>query len=221
MIQSILNKCLVQHSVISKRGWPNHQREDGSILPAIHVRKVLEAHPAIAQIVDGTGRLTLHHAVANKSTSFEATMDIFKANPKGASIPDPVSGLYPFMTSASKDNIDASFNLLLANPSLVIGVPQVQADVMDNKKRKRGLPNSSPEKPKGKLVGMVNSLLASEAGLSRGNAKASTSPSPSPSASVDLKKTKWGFDADTLQSEHNKLYGALEAVHDCSTKCGR
>ena len=104
------SKCLVLHSVTSTYGWPNHKKEDGSgIHPSSHVRKVLEAYPDMAQRTDKDGRLTLHHAVGSSSVPFEAVMDIFKANPKSASVRDPVSGLYPFMLAASNDNIAASF----------------------------------------------------------------------------------------------------------------
>ena len=68
------------------------------------------------------------------SASFEAVMDVFEANPKSVSIHDPVSGLYLFMLTASNGHIATLFNLLLADPNLVLGGTQC-----DNtyKKRKR------------------------------------------------------------------------------------
>ena len=50
----------------------------------------------------------------------DSVVELFEANPRGASVRDPVSGLFPFMLAASNDNVAASYNLLLANPSLVI-----------------------------------------------------------------------------------------------------
>eukprot|EP00579_Thalassiosira_antarctica_P011325 CAMPEP_0201915224 /NCGR_PEP_ID=MMETSP0903-20130614/5208_1 /ASSEMBLY_ACC=CAM_ASM_000552 /TAXON_ID=420261 /ORGANISM="Thalassiosira antarctica, Strain CCMP982" /LENGTH=550 /DNA_ID=CAMNT_0048450795 /DNA_START=38 /DNA_END=1690 /DNA_ORIENTATION=+ len=137
MLRDILNKCLVQRSVTMRSGWPNHTKEDGiSVHPSSHVRKFLEAYPDMVKKTDGDGRLTLHHAVDSTSAPFEAVMDVFEANPKSVSVRDPVSGLYPFMLAASNDNIAASFSLLLADPSLVLGGTQVDT-VDSNKKRKR------------------------------------------------------------------------------------
>mmetsp|Transcript_37971 Transcript_37971/g.66565 ORF Transcript_37971/g.66565 Transcript_37971/m.66565 type:complete len:637 (-) Transcript_37971:76-1986(-) len=140
MLRDILNKCLVQRSVTMRSGWPNHTKEDGiSVHPSSHVRKFLEAYPDMVKKTDGDGRLTLHHAVDSTSAPFEAVMDVFEANPKSVSVRDPVSGLYPFMLAASNDNIAASFSLLLADPSLVLGGTQVDT-VDSNKKRKRSPP---------------------------------------------------------------------------------
>ena len=105
MIRDILNKLLVQNSVTSTHIWRNHKKEDGSFPPSIHIRKVLEAYPDIPPKTDGDGRLSLHY-----TSSFEAVMDIFEANPKGASVRDPVSGLFPFMLASSNGNIAASFS---------------------------------------------------------------------------------------------------------------
>ena len=140
MILDILNKCLVQQSVTLPYGWPGQKKEDGSVPRSIHVRRVLDDYPDTAQKMDSKGRFTLHHACANTSTSFETVMNVLEANPKGVSVRDPVSGLYPFMLAASKDNVAASFSLLLANPSLVLG-GTIQVDAVDAKKKRKRSPS--------------------------------------------------------------------------------
>mmetsp|Transcript_38629 Transcript_38629/g.81227 ORF Transcript_38629/g.81227 Transcript_38629/m.81227 type:complete len:257 (+) Transcript_38629:526-1296(+) len=133
-MHDILTKSLIQHSVTEKHNWIYHRNKSGSVPPSIHVQHVLEAYPDIVQCTDKDGRLTLHHAVDSTNAPYEMIMDIFDANPKSASVCDPVSGLYPFMIAASNDNIAASFSLLLADPNLVIGGIQMDDT---NKKRKR------------------------------------------------------------------------------------
>jgi hypothetical protein len=57
---------------------------------------------------------------------------------KSASVRDPISGLYPFMAAGSNGNTSASFELLRANPNLVVGGTQASVDDEENdKKRKR------------------------------------------------------------------------------------
>ena len=77
-------------------------------------------------------RLPLHYATAASNASFEVVMEVFEAYKDGASISDPVTGLFPFQLAASNDNVEASFSLLLANPNLVFGGNKVS-----EKKRKR------------------------------------------------------------------------------------
>ena len=68
------------------------------------------------------GRLTLRHCADSS---------------KAASVRDPVSRLFPFMLAGKNGKTDASFRLLLANPSLVIG--EAQNDAKMSRKRKRSL----------------------------------------------------------------------------------
>ena len=134
MSREILNKCLVQNPV---KGYLVTSSWSNSIPPSIHIRKILEAYPDMAKETDENGRLPLHHAADISGDTFDAAMDIFHANPKSASVRDPLSGLYPFMLAASNGQIAVSFNLLLADPSLVVG--STNGDIMPgaSKKRKR------------------------------------------------------------------------------------
>ena len=134
MVCEILNKCLLQQSVTLASNWRDAKKDDGSLLPSIHIRMVLDAYPDMAKKTDKNGRHTLHHAVGSSSASFEAVMDVFEANPKSASVRDPVSGLYPFMLAASNGLVAATFSLLLADPNLVLGGTQCNNTY---KKRKR------------------------------------------------------------------------------------
>ena len=140
LLRDIFNKCLVQNRT-SGRAWggrnyfPIGVPADRTVLPSLHVRKILKDHPDLVRRIDSDGRITLHYAVGSSSTSYEAIMDVFEAYPQGASIVDPVTKLFPFMLAASNNNIAASHSLLFANPSLVIG----GVDVGGGKKRKRSL----------------------------------------------------------------------------------
>ena len=144
MIREILNKCLVQNTVKGYRvihSWSVPWDGAGDIPPipplSIHVRKILEAYPDMAKDTAENGRLPLHHVAAASGDTFESAMDIFQANPKGASVRDPVSGLYPFMLVASNDHVATSFNLLLADPSLILGGTSNVPIAGASKKRKR------------------------------------------------------------------------------------
>jgi len=99
---------------------------------------MLERVPILASKVDGAGRLSLHYASASSTASFDAVVDILKANPEAASVSDPVSGLFPFqLAAANNDDIGASFSLLLADPTLVLSGIQVDTTTTETKKRKR------------------------------------------------------------------------------------
>ena len=105
---------------------------------SLHVQKIFQEYPDMVHKTDSHGRLTLHHAVSSSSASSESIMDLLQANPMGASARNPVTGLYPFMLAGSIVNVDGSFSLLLANPSLVVGGTQI-ADFADTKKKKRNI----------------------------------------------------------------------------------
>ena len=96
MVLELLNKCLVHVALDSDRitHWPScSNNEDSSHPSSIHIRKTLEAVSTLANRVDDKGRLPLHWAVA-ANASYEVVMDIFEANRKGATVQDPLSGLY-------------------------------------------------------------------------------------------------------------------------------
>ena len=84
-------------------------------------------------------RITLVHfpyvMVDSSTTSYEAIVGLFEANLKATSTRDPISGLHPFMMTGSNANITSSFNLLLADPSLVLGGIPINSNCA--KKRKR------------------------------------------------------------------------------------
>jgi hypothetical protein len=92
--------------------------------------------PDLPILEDGDKRLTLHHASDSNTASYENVMDVFEANPKAASVRDPVTNLYPFMLAGMHGNTDAAFTLLLSNPTLVVVGNQAK---VDSRKRKRSL----------------------------------------------------------------------------------
>ena len=163
LLRDLLNKCLVQCSTTSYSGWNNPMREDRTRDPSLHIQRVLKDHPNLPRMVDGDGRITLHYAAArsNHSTDMpamsrinatagappETIEHILKANPAGASVRDPVTGVYPFMLTAVSDtvkSVSSTFSLLLANPSLVMSGIQ-EEDTAGSRKRKRS--DSTNESP--------------------------------------------------------------------------
>ena len=157
-LRDILNKCLVPYST-SYSGWSSHpRREEFSVDPSLHIQRVLKDHPNLPQMVDGDGRITLHYAAATFTapvTSVYGTIErarpetiehILKANPAGASVRDPVTGLYPFMLAAGNNearSVSSSFSLLLANPSLIMSGIKEEDTAGSSRKRKRS-DSSSP-----------------------------------------------------------------------------
>ncbi len=105
---------------------------------------MFDANPNLAHLTDEDGRLPLHYAAAN-GLLYETVTCVLEANLKAASVRDPVTGLYPFMLSASNKNTAATMDLLLANPNLVMsGIPGFEGgdgnndeDGKNDKKRKR------------------------------------------------------------------------------------
>jgi hypothetical protein len=136
----VLNKCLVHNSITSNYSWRSLiptiiNGNQTPIQPSLHLRLIFAEYPDLPILEDGDKRLTLHHASDSNTASCEAVMDVFEANPKAASVRDPVTSLYPFMLAGMHGNSDAAFKLLLVNPSLVIGDTQT----VDTRKRKRRL----------------------------------------------------------------------------------
>lgn len=115
----------------------------GLIVPPsiTHICKVLEAYPNLVSVADEQDRLTLHYAAGSSTASNESIEYIFQADQKSASVRDPTTGLYPFMAAGSNGyKISASFELLRANPNLVVGGTQASVDDEENeKKRKKSL----------------------------------------------------------------------------------
>lgn len=123
LIRDILNKCLIPNFITySNSDWVKglkfHPHNS-----TLHIRKVFQVCPSIAQMVDEEKRLPLHHAAASAvqsyNNSYEVVMRVFNAYKPAAMIRDPVTKLYPFQLAASRRNYKASFSLLLENPSLV------------------------------------------------------------------------------------------------------
>lgn len=132
---NVFNNSLIQSSIISMHGWSDCWETDGRN-NSIHIRKALQAVPALAK-KKLEGRLSLHYAAASSTASFDTVMDILEANPEASSVSDPVSGLFPFqLAAANNDDIGASFSLLLADPTLVLSGIQVD-DVTAEETRKR------------------------------------------------------------------------------------
>ena len=140
----ILNKCLLQHSIVSNdksvfSAWTVKNRNAQDVLPtpSLHIRKIFEMCPAIVELMSNTKnkRLPLHYAVASSTASYEVVMEVFNAYKHAASIRDPVTGLYPFQLAASVGNFQASHSLLLENPCVV--APSSATVKISDKKRKR------------------------------------------------------------------------------------
>jgi len=167
LLRDLLNKSLVQHET-GYSGWSHHPlREDRSRDPSLHIQRVLKDHPNLPRMVDEDGRITLHYA-ADRS-NYRADMlprlrrncvvgappetieHILKANPAGASVRDPITGVYPFMLTAVSDavtSVSSTYSLLLANPSLVMGGIKEMSGAQEesdagSRKRKRTDPNES------------------------------------------------------------------------------
>mmetsp|Transcript_34118 Transcript_34118/g.76801 ORF Transcript_34118/g.76801 Transcript_34118/m.76801 type:complete len:877 (+) Transcript_34118:233-2863(+) len=119
---SILNKCAVQQKS-DGYGWSNTYRDaNGRRPPSLHTRIFLAEFPGITSKRDSVGRVTLHYAVDKKETPFDTIHRVLESFPRAASILDPVTKLYPFMQAGMNSQVDATFSLLLKNPSLVAGV---------------------------------------------------------------------------------------------------
>jgi hypothetical protein len=132
----VLNKCLVHNSIAQIWAWSCLLNGNQTLPPSLHLRRILIEFPDLPILEDGDKRLTLHHASDSNTASYENVMDVFEANPKAASVRDPVTNLYPFMLAGMHGNTDAAFTLLLANPTLVIDGNQAK---VDSRKRKRSL----------------------------------------------------------------------------------
>ncbi|EJK57790.1 hypothetical protein THAOC_22136 [Thalassiosira oceanica] len=118
---SILNKCAVQQKS-DGYGWSNTYRDaNGRRPPSLHTRIFLAEFPGITSKRDSVGRVTLHYAVDKKETPFDTIHRVLESFPRAASILDPVTKLYPFMQAGMNSQVDATFSLLLKNPSLVAG----------------------------------------------------------------------------------------------------
>ena len=138
LLRDVLNKCFVQYSITEQDTslyfWTVRKPNEEPIppTPSLHIQKVIELCPNIVQMMDNDKRLPIHYAAASASVSIEVIMEVLKANNDAASVRDPVTGMFPFQLAASCNNVEASFNLLLANPNLVSGGIKV-----GDRKRKR------------------------------------------------------------------------------------
>jgi hypothetical protein len=148
----MLNKLLVQQSIDSDVAcgcrkssceckWKNDgstdSTDDGvavSVPPSMHIQMALKADPSLAHTKDKDGRFPIHYAA--ESGIYENVVCILEANPKACIVPDPDTGLYPFMLAANNDNTASAFELLLADPNLVLGGIPVDEEE-GGKKRKR------------------------------------------------------------------------------------
>jgi len=131
ILRGMLNKCLIQHSVPEKN-WAQDKR---LVIPSQHIRQIIAARPTICNETDEvTGRLPLHYAVARSGITPRNVLEILNENKDAASIIDPVSGLFPFMSAGSNGNISASFSLLLTDPTIILNTTQSDTD---DRKRKR------------------------------------------------------------------------------------
>ena len=107
----LFNKCMIQCDCIDQ---------------------MLEKFPEIPQAVSSDGRIPLHYATGTDHASFDTIELLLEAYPNGASTIDPETGLYPFMLASVSGIVDATFKLLVADPSLVGGALD-----SEGKKRKR------------------------------------------------------------------------------------
>lgn len=139
LLRDFLNNCLIPNFITYRnsdwvKGMKFHPHNS-----TLHIQKVFEVCPSIAQMVDEEKRLPLHHAAASVvqsyNNSYEVVMRVFNAYKPAAMIRDPITKLYPFQLAASRRNYKASFSLLLENPSLVSNA--INRNESRGRKRKR------------------------------------------------------------------------------------
>jgi hypothetical protein len=85
-----------------------------------YVQQLIYSNPdGLTTPVFGTGRLPIHLAIDAQSASIK---DIVAKKPATASIPDPVTRLYPFMMAAVGDSFSVNiiYDLLRLNPLAAI-----------------------------------------------------------------------------------------------------
>lgn len=68
---------------------------------------------------DKSGQLPLHAAVATGKKWSEGVKDLFEAYTEALTVPQPATGLYPFMMAAERDDLETTFLLLRSSPSLM------------------------------------------------------------------------------------------------------
>lgn len=84
--------------------------------PRSLIQYLVDQEPKAVQITDSDGRLPIHLGIKtnlNFASSIKPLVDIY---PLGLSTADPITRLYPFMLAAVHENLDTTFELLIANP---------------------------------------------------------------------------------------------------------
>lgn len=113
---------------------PSSFEEIQDILEAMRpspILLVLDAYPQAASMVDSDGRLALHLAIEAQISWDDGLSKIFDAAPASLRVPDPKTGLLPFLhaatSSASRppsgrkdsDSVNTIFQLLRLGPDLI------------------------------------------------------------------------------------------------------
>jgi len=84
-------------------------------------RAILEVVPDLASMPNTKGQLPLHIAISKQMMTWEnGLQEIFAANPSAISTPDVSTRLYPFLQTGAGGDISSSFELLRADPSVII-----------------------------------------------------------------------------------------------------
>lgn len=80
---------------------------------------VLQADPTAATRYDNRGRLPLHDAVSNPTLDPSSILLLARAHPDALAVPDPISGLFPFMAiAATTKDQDAVNEILRMDPTV-------------------------------------------------------------------------------------------------------
>lgn len=95
-----------------------------TIAPNTMLSTIIRSYPEAALKKNRRGRLPLHEASDNKWFDYEDIERLAKADPEALDVPDPVTGLYPFMMAASHppvhktgyDDVTKIFILLRESP---------------------------------------------------------------------------------------------------------
>mmetsp|Transcript_4085 Transcript_4085/g.6144 ORF Transcript_4085/g.6144 Transcript_4085/m.6144 type:complete len:574 (+) Transcript_4085:120-1841(+) len=100
------------------------EKDDSDVLAFL-----LRVCPRSIEVVDSSGRLPIHVAAAGGLLWKHGFQTLFQAMPEAVSMPDPVTGLFPFQLAAEKDHrtdrmcneqTHVIYELLRADPSVLL-----------------------------------------------------------------------------------------------------
>ena len=96
--------------------------EDPTVDNTIYI--LTKAKPAAVRLLTPQYDLPLHLAICSGKSSNEGVSVLLEAAPLALATRNGTHHLYPFQLAAMKDNLDLTYNLLLANPMMVLSAIQ-------------------------------------------------------------------------------------------------